>query len=41
MRDEWRLSGEACARGSDLEAVWRLEQLQDRMRAARKLTAGR
>jgi hypothetical protein len=40
MQEELRMISEACARGSELEAAWRLEQIQDRMAAPRKPIAG-
>jgi hypothetical protein len=40
MQEELRMISEACARGSELEAAWRLEQIQGRMAAPRKPSAG-
>jgi hypothetical protein len=36
-----RLIGEACSHGRDLEAAWRLEQLQGQLNAARKISQTR
>jgi hypothetical protein len=41
MRGELELIREACSRGSDVEAVWRLEQVQSRMTLALKLATRR
>jgi hypothetical protein len=38
---EFRLIGEACARGRDLEAAWRLEQLQAQLIAVRNAARAR
>lgn len=40
VRDQLRLIEEACARGSDVEAVWRLEDVQDVLQAQRNPRSG-
>lgn len=39
MHDELRLISEACARGGDLEAAWRVEKLQGQLASARSRQA--